>query len=231
MRSIVIILPKLASLFAVGLLAERVRLPKVLGENPAIHFSLLLTALAGTYFLVKASRAPGLYGLRRPHAFDWLILLPLALIAALAGGVWIPAVQLPSAASMLPGWPELMAFLTLPLAAEIVFRGLLQGHLVTSFPIQKCNGPWVASWPVILTAVLYALWSSVLQLPAMSLTQTLAGGLSGSGPLIGALVFGVAAGVARERSESIVAPILLHWTCIAAVLLAVPLRESGSLLL
>jgi membrane protease YdiL (CAAX protease family) len=34
-----------------------------------------------------------------------------------------------------------------------------------------------------------------------------------------AVMFGTALGMARERSESIVAPILLHWLCAAALLL------------
>jgi membrane protease YdiL (CAAX protease family) len=54
----------------------------------------------------------------------------------------------------------------------------------------------------------------------LSLTQTLLGTSNASGPLLGALILGVAAGIIRERSESIVPPILLHWLCVAAVLLA-----------
>jgi membrane protease YdiL (CAAX protease family) len=36
----------------------------------------------------------------------------------------------------------------------------------------------------------------------------------------GALVFGIASATARERSESILAPVLLHWLCTAALLLS-----------
>ena len=107
--------------------------------------------------------------------------------------------------------------LALPLASELLFRGLVQGSLVTCFPIQKCGGPWFLSRPAVLSAVLYVAWGAVLQNLPVALTQTM---LGGPAALLGALVFGAAAGLARERSESVIAPILLHWMGIAAVLLA-----------
>src|SRR5438477_83835 len=67
------------------------------------------------------------------------------------------------------------------------------------------------------SAVPYAAWGAVLQNLPVALTQTM---LGGPAALLGALVFGAAAGLARERSESVIAPILLHWMGIAAVLLA-----------
>ena len=39
-------------------------------------------------------------------------------------------------------------------------------------------------------------------------------------PLGGAFAFGLAAAIARERSESVVAPVAFHWLCAAGVLLA-----------
>ena len=155
---------------------------------------------------------PGVYGLRRLAGLDWCLVIPFAMFGALAGGVWMPAVPLPVSG---PG--ELIALVMLPLAAEVIFRGLVQGSLVTSFRIQKCNGPWFLSRPAMLSAALYAVWGVVLQRLPIALTQTM---LGGPAPLLGAVVFGVAAGMARERSESIVTPILLHWIGIAAVLLA-----------
>ena len=110
-----------------------------------------------------------------------------------------------------------LALVTLPVAGELIFRGLVQGSLLTSFPIQKCGGPWFLSRPAVIAAALYAAWGAVLQHLPVALTQTM---LGGPAPILGALVFGVAAGLARERSESIVSPILLHWIGIAAVLLA-----------
>ena len=146
--------------------------------------------------------------------------IPLAGISALAGGIWIPAAHLPSGALPFPGWPEVAALVMLPLAGEVAFRGLIHGGLARTFSIQKCGGPWFVSWPVIISAVLFAAWSALLGMAPLSLTQTLLGTSNASGPLLGALILGVAAGIIRERSESIVPPILLHWLCVAAVLLA-----------
>src|SRR5207247_1347731 len=84
-----------------------------------------------------ALRAPGLYGLRRPAGLDWCVLLPFAIFGALAGGVWIPV----HATTPVPEWLEALGVLTLPLAAEVLFRGLVHGGLVSSFAMQECGGP------------------------------------------------------------------------------------------
>ena len=62
--------------------------------------------------------------------------------------------------------------------------------------------------------------AGLLAMLAISLTQAIPGGPDSGLPLLGALLFGAAAGMARERSESIAVSILLHWIGVAAVLLA-----------
>ena len=200
--------------FILRVLDDRVGLRSGTAPSLASQFPLLLMGLGGTFFLLSGSRTPGVYGLRRLAGLDWCLVVPFAMFGALAGGVWVPAVALPASGW---GWAELLALLTLPVASEVTFRGLVQGSLLTSFPIQKCGGPWFLSRPAVISAALYAVWGAVLQHLPIALTQTM---LGGPAPILGALVFGVAAGSARERSESIVSPILLHWIGIAAVLLA-----------
>ena len=194
------------------LLDDRIGLESGIAPSLASQFPMLLLGFGGAFFFLRGRRAPGIYGLRRFAGLDWCLVLPFAMFGALAGGVWTPAVPLSTF-----GWPEFLALLTLPVAAELIFRGLVQGSLLTSFPIQKCGGSWFLSRPAVLSAVLYALWGVVLPRLPIALTQTM---LGGPAPALGALVFGVAAGMARERSESIVSPILLHWIGIAVVLLA-----------
>ena len=194
--------------------------PGNLGPQPAVQFSMLLAAFGGALFLTRGFRAPGLYGLRRPARLDWLSVVPVAVLGALAGGVWIPAVHLPGPATALPAVPDLLALLTLPLAAEVIFRGLVQGSLVMSFAIQSCGGPWSVSAPTIVSAGLYALWGAVLGSPSFALAPALLPDATPSLPLLGAFVFGAGSAMARERSESIGASILLHWICVATVLLA-----------
>src|SRR2546428_13474325 len=83
------------------------------------------------------------------------------------------------------------------------FRGLVHGGLVASFAMQECGGPWLLSCPVILSAGFYALWGAILRHPAISLIQAIPGGADSFLPLLGALLFGAAAGMARERTENI----------------------------
>ena len=93
---------------------------------------------------------------------------------------------------------------------KMPFRGLVHGGLVASFAMQECGGPWLLSCPVILSAGFYALWGAILRHPAISLTLAIPGGPDAALPFLGALLFGAASGIARERSESIGVSILLH---------------------
>ncbi|MDH3445697.1 MAG: CPBP family glutamic-type intramembrane protease, partial [Deltaproteobacteria bacterium] len=103
-------------------------------------------------------------------------------------------------------WVELAVMVTFPIAAEGLFRGIVHGRLAQHFRTQQSGGPWFLSWPVIFSSMFYALWSSLPFLPFYS-------------PGIGltfaaALVFGISSGMARERSESLLPCIILHWSCL-----------------
>jgi membrane protease YdiL (CAAX protease family) len=158
--------------------------------------------LVATFFLaLLGRRRPRLYGLRLPGGRDWLWLIPLALLGAAAGGVWT-------------AWPagglsagSLGLLLVFPLAAELIFRAVVHGVLARSFPIQHDGGRWFLSAPTLISAALYAAITP-LPPPAAALAQPWGWLLT----LAGALLFGLAAGAARERSGSVLAPLLLHWT-------------------
>ncbi|HEU4345887.1 MAG TPA: CPBP family glutamic-type intramembrane protease, partial [Candidatus Binatia bacterium] len=108
------------------------------------------------------------------------------------------------------------ALLLLPATVEILFRGLILGDLASRLPIQKGRGPWFISWPALISGALYALmFLSFLSLTTRQLQMS-----HWFVSLPAAVIFGIALGMARERSESIVAPILLHCLCAAALLLA-----------
>jgi membrane protease YdiL (CAAX protease family) len=109
-----------------------------------------------------------------------------------------------------------VAALLPPLAAELLFRGVILGHLAARLPIQK-SGPWWHSWPTLISTALYAAASLLLFL---SLSR---GEIQMNQSLLivsGAVVFGIASATARERSESILASVLLHWICTAVLLLS-----------
>lgn len=176
--------------------------------STAVILSLMLSAL----FFLKARQAPGLYGWRSPAGLDWLTMLPVALIGAAAGGIWIPGSH---EGLYNPSQLTASALLLLPVTVEILFRGLILGNLAWRLPIQKSAGPWFVSWPAFISGALYAL----MFLSFLSFTS---GQLQMSHwfvSLPAAVMFGTALGMARERSESIVTPILLHWLCAAALLL------------
>jgi membrane protease YdiL (CAAX protease family) len=93
-----------------------------------------------------------------------------------------------------------------PIAAEVLFRGIVHGIIAQSFRTQHPGGRWFLSWPVLLSSLLYGLWSLFLLLP-----------FSGQGAALiftAALLFGICNGMARERSESLLPCFILHWSCV-----------------
>jgi membrane protease YdiL (CAAX protease family) len=181
-------------------------------------FAGVLFALAAAWLLGVGGRAPGAYGLRPPAGLDWCACLPLAAAGAAAGGVWIaqgPAASLAELRSPAHWIPLLVA----PAAAECLFRGVVHGGLARVFPIQASGGPWRVSVPALLSSALYALW---LALPGLAPTAAspLAAGPAPGLALAGGFAFGLAAALARERSESVLAALACHWLAVAGVLLA-----------
>ena len=205
--------PALGLIFVANLLRDR----GLIAGDALLLSTVVLTVTVGILFWSKARQLPGLNGWRVPAGFGWLSMLPAALAGAAAGGIWAPGSiadrmgadnlsQFTGAAALLP-----------PLAAELLFRGVILGHLAARLPIQKSGGPWWRSWPTLISTALYAVASILLFLTGSRGEIQ----ISQSCLIIGgAIIFGVASGVARERSESILASVLLHWLCTAALLLS-----------
>jgi hypothetical protein len=214
----------LASFAAIGISWAAIPAARTLGAwlpglatRAPFWFAAVLCLFGSCFLGLVARRTPGIYGLRRPAGRDaWWMLGP-ALLGAFAGGVWLPALELPPG-PLGVGWLALLAFPLLPLGAEILFRGLVQGSLGWVLRMQRVGGPWLFSWPTLLSAALYAPWGIVLA--SISVLQAPAASGTWHTPVWGGLVFGAAAGVARERSESLLLPVLLHAICVTVVLLA-----------
>ncbi len=184
---------------------------------PALWFGLALGLFCACFLGLVGRRNPGIFGLRRPAGRGaWWLLVPAAL-GAVAGGVWIPAVDLATAGAPPVGWLALLAFGLLPLGAEILFRGLAHGCLAWAFSIQRAGGPWSVSWPALISGGLYAPWGIVLASAAV--TTLPASTAPWNAPVWGSMVFGVAAGMARERSESLALPVLFHALCVPLAVL------------
>jgi Type II CAAX prenyl endopeptidase Rce1-like len=177
-------------------------------------FAIALPVTAAILFWLKARGAPGIHGLRAPMSFAWLIVLPGAVIAAVAGGVWTPR-SLGFELGHQNEFSGLIALL-LPIGAELLFRGVILGSLALCLPIQT-SGQWQRSWPTLISGGLYAA-ASVLLLFAFSNGQAQTIKLLVT--FAAALAFGMASGTARERSESIFSSIVLHTICAAALMLS-----------
>jgi membrane protease YdiL (CAAX protease family) len=101
---------------------------------------VVLTVTAGILFWSKARRIPGLNGWRVPASFGWLSVLPAALIGAAVGGIWAPGSLAYRMGSDNLSQVTGAAALLLPLAAELLFRGVILGNLAARLPIQKSGG-------------------------------------------------------------------------------------------
>jgi hypothetical protein len=128
----------------------------------------------------------------------------VAVAAGAAGGVWVPAVTLPhslATAELL----SVSALFAAPAALELLFRGFVTARLLPAFP--RARPSWVPLLPALgYAALIAALPSAVAPL-----------GGPWTAPLA-AFIFGLASGAARERSESLLQPLLFAWLGAAALL-------------
>jgi hypothetical protein len=221
-RNSALLLAALGWAFVLPVLAERGGAFDRMVLPAAGLFPVLLALFAGGLLARRGSRIRGLYGLRRPTGFGWLALFPVAVGGALAGGVWMPPGPLPTLGAQVPDWGWLAAALLLPTGAEFAFRGLLLGSVVTALPMRGWGTRLGFSWPAFLSATLYWIWGLLLAHPGLAFIQPPVGSaeIPVAAAQLGPVVFGIAAGMARERSGSIVAALLFHWLSIAAVLAA-----------
>ncbi len=183
------------------------------------HHRLALGGLAlGVVLLavLSSGRRRRLYGLQLPAGTDWLRTAPIAALGAMAGGVWVVGSHDPAGLRLDLG--ALPALLLFPMLAEAVFRGLAHGVLVRNFSILQSRGRWFLSWPSGISAALYAVATLPVWRPELSSAHLLWPDLPTALAAAGALAFGAAAGMARERSGSLAASLALHYVGVAIVL-------------
>jgi len=173
-------------------------------------YAAVLGGLSGVLALVALRGGPKLFGVCKPSGSDWLVLFPTALLGGVMGGAWIFEASATRPQIFLQHhWTGLAIAIGFPVVAEVLFRGLAHGTLAQRFPTQHTGGPWFVSWPVFISGVLYALWSLPQFLPFFSPSDELT--------FAAALLFGISSGMARERSESLLPCLVLHWSCLLAV--------------
>lgn len=170
--------------------------------------ALTLVTLVFTLAFIRQSHA-AYFGLRLPRgSWSWALLAPLLLAPLGVGGV----AAMPGLTPANAGADAWMLFVVQFLGAagvELLCRGLVQGALVPHFKVGRHGGRWLVSWPTVLAALL-----STVLLTAFYRSAHWLGGL---GTLVQlalvasvALIAGLASGVIRERSGSILPSIGLH---------------------
>lgn len=173
---------------------------------PQTGFVLMLIVATSISLLFIAYCRPWQYGWILPTGNQWWLVLPISLLAAVTGGVWVPEGLAQSDA-----WPAnlLLYLLGAPLAAELLFRSLVHGLLSQGARIQRDDTRWFVSYPNVASAVMYAgmmwiLWTTT------GAINTIAGSWQEVLYLVSAIVFGVSGGMARERSQSLFPAIGFH---------------------
>ena len=169
-------------------------------------FAAILGSLSLGLLLFCWRRLPE-YGLRPPAGHEWLYFFPAAAVAGLAGGAWFPGALSPGPALFGLGTAgSLFGVLGLAASAELLFRGVVHGILAHAHSTQKAGGRWFLSFPVAISSIAYAFWA-LAPFRAESAPAGIATGLA-------TILFGLCCGMARERSGSLLPPILIHCTCL-----------------
>ena len=126
----------------------------------------------------------------------------LPMVMVVANNAW--AISTPRERQTHAGTLALLA-----VGAEFLFRGVAHGVLGRGFRVTHAGGRWLLSVPTAVCALLYTGAGTLLPLAGSPLPL--------GGPTVhwlsmvaASLLFGLTAGLVRERSGSILAPGLLH---------------------
>jgi len=151
------------------------------------------------------------FGVRVPTGKDWWILLPVIALSAMGNGVYFP-----NSAFHLLNFSEIIVyvFIIIPVASELLFRGLAYGILAEGTPAKGCNSRWFFSYPAVASAILYASFITCLVfLPEIFKGASQVESIPETA--FAAFAFGLANGVVRERSHSIFPAIVFHAIAVA----------------
>ncbi|BBO84602.1 hypothetical protein DSCO28_51680 [Desulfosarcina ovata subsp. sediminis] len=171
------------------------------------YYSALLIVTLVTLAIV-AFRRPWQFGIMLPAGKDWWRILPIAVICGLTGGMLTPDKTMFATDPYL-AWA--LALVLLPLSLELLFRGLVHGMMAQLASIQDSESRWFFSGPTIGSTLLYAtaIGIQTLMLADGPIMTTLTSSLLIKAVLVAGM-FGVAAGMIRERSHSILPAWLFH---------------------
>jgi hypothetical protein len=190
---------------------------KFFSQTPIIFIACIFI-FESIYLFSTIPKYPHFYGFfRLPGGYDWLFLLPGLVITGLLGGIWFP-----DFAAYLSGNPNLQIMIytiMFSLVAEIFFRSIIHGIFSIDNINQYVGGKWFLSAPIIISAFLYA--GAQVLIYDIFITSPLSQSFKFFSLLpwdslemvfifLMALIYGLLAGMVRERSQSIIPPLLVH---------------------
>lgn len=175
-------------------------------SGPHISFFLAMIVFSAIALVLISRARLWQFGLRAPTDKDWWFLLPLVVLSAMGNGVYFPE---SAYHSLSLGEGILYVFILIPVASELLFRGLAYGILAEGTPAKACVSKWVISYPAVSSAILYAFFITCLTF-APELTNGAFQVESVPETAFAAFAFGLANGVVRERSHSILPAIGFH---------------------
>jgi membrane protease YdiL (CAAX protease family) len=180
------------------------------------HAALLVFTIV--VLVGMAWRRPWQFGIMLPAGKDWWFLMPIAMLCGLTGDMLVPDKAM-FAADPRIAWAT--ALVLIPLSLELLFRSLVHGMMARLATIQDCESRWFFSGPTIGSSLLSAVVVGI-QMNMMStapLMATLTNGILLKYIAVAA-IFGLGAGMIRERSHSILPAWLFHAVAVATTLLA-----------
>ncbi len=183
--------------------------------DPHVGFSIVIIVLATIILAGTSNRRLWQFGIISPVGRNWWLILPASLLAALAGGAWVPAER--SVFLFQENRHLILAAILLPFAAEYLFRGVLHGILAQTAKIQSCGSKYFVSWPNFATSLLYALFLTSLSVSG-SRFFVLFADAPHSAVFFAALCFSISMGFVRERSHSFFASYLFHLISVFCIL-------------
>jgi hypothetical protein len=173
---------------------------------PQMGFIATMLILTSTALVFIAYCKSWQYGWIVPLGRKWWFILPVAMVAGGAGGVWAPSSLLKTAP-----WHHavLLCGIGMPLVSEMLFRSLSHGLLTQNARIQRNDTHWFLSWPNLGSTILY---TGFMVLMTFGTTPHQLDGASWllARTLAAAVLFSFALGMVRERSHSLYPSMLFH---------------------
>jgi hypothetical protein len=189
-------------------------------SHPALGFSIGLVLLTTIILILVSGRRLWQFGIIPPVGKKWGFILPITILAAFAGGAWIPP-----GAQFLTTFPDislLPACIFLPLSAEYLFRSVLHGILAQRSRIQCHDGKYFVSWPNIGTACLYSFVLTFLPFFHNESFDPFSIDLRHGTFYFAAFVFSISLGFVRERSHSFITSYLFHLVSVLCLVFLPP---------